>query len=488
MAVIEPIKSRVIMKNRKTPKAKDTATRREFIKKSALVATAVVAGCSPKVSEVATKPAVSTIPPSVLGANDRLTVGFIGVGGQGFYSHVQNVINRSDEGKKRHDYELNALGVAACDLFSKRRDRAFAAMDAARTEAGRTGSIEVYEDYRRLLDRTDIDAVFIGTVDHWHAHVSMDAMDAGKHVYCEKPMTRYLSEAFQVHDTVKRTGKKFQVGSQYCTEGKWHKAAELIQAGKIGKMVLAQDSYTRNTPDGEWNYYELEPELVPGKTIDWKKWLGPVSDRAFNPQYYHRWRKYYPFCAGILGDLLAHRIHPLIIATGNPEFPKRVVCLGNKRVTLDTLGPEDRDVNDQTQVLVEFPSGSSLMVIGCTVNEQGLGQVIRGNEATLYFSGNTLELRPERPFADLMDPERFENIEPGPEIPAHIANFFDAIRNDKQPNGNIEVAIRTQTIISLAEMSDRLGEMFYFDEHTRKITNGSGKTFDPITYGTLELS
>ena len=339
-----------------------------------------------------------------------------------------------------------------------------------------------------MLDRQDIDAIFIGTVDHWHAQIAIDAMDAGKHVYCEKPMTRYLDEGFKVHDAVKRTGQKFQIGSQFCTEGKWHKAAELIQAGKIGPLVLAQDSYMRNSPDGEWNYYELEPELQPGATIDWTNWLGPVSDRAFNPQHYHRWRKYYPYCAGILGDLLAHRIHPLLIATGNPEFPKRVVSIGNKKISDGNNGPEDRDVNDNIQLLAEFPSGLCMLITGSSVNEQGLGQVIRGHEATLYFGGDTVELRPERPFADLVDQELHENIEPSVSIPAHIDNFFTAIRDDKQTNGNIDVAIRCQTIISMAEMSDRLGEMLYFDEATRKLTNGGGREIGSITYGTLELS
>lgn len=479
-------------KNRKTSANSRRESRREFIKKSALGAAAVMAGCSPKVAEEvaetpAAKPAAPVVRP-VLGANEQLVIGFIGVGGQGFNSHLLNVINRNDDGETRHEYPLNAVGAAACDLFSKRRDRAHEALEGARVAAGREAKVEVYEDYRALLDRQDIDAIFIGTVDHWHTQIAIDAMDAGKHVYCEKPMTRYLGEGFQIYDTVKRTGQKFQIGSQFCTEGKWHKAAELIQAGKIGPLVLAQDSYMRNSPDGEWNYYELEPELEPGKTIDWSTWLGPVSDRPFNPQHYHRWRKYYPYCAGILGDLLAHRIHPLLIATGEPQFPKRVVCIGNKKISDANNGPEDRDVNDNTQLLAEFPSGLCMMITGSSVNEQGLGQVIRGHEATLYFGGNTVELRPERPFADLVDQELHENIEPSVSIPAHIDNFFTAIRDDKQPNGNIDVAIRCQTIISMAEMSDRLGEMLFFDEATRTLSTGSGRKIDAITYGTLPLS
>ncbi|MFB3133157.1 MAG: Gfo/Idh/MocA family protein [Rhodothermales bacterium] len=479
-------------KNRKTTAKSRKESRREFIKKSALGAAAVMAGCSPKVAEQVsepqtTKPAAPVVRP-VLGASEQLVVGFIGVGGQGFHSHLQNITNRNNEGEPRHEYQLNAVGAAACDLFSKRRDRAYEALEGARSAAGREAKVEVYEDYRALLDRQDIDAIFIGTVDHWHAQIAIDAMDAGKHVYCEKPMTRYLDEGFKVYDAVKRTGQKFQIGSQFCTEGKWHKAAELIQAGKVGPLVLAQDSYMRNSPDGEWNYYELEPELQPGATIDWTNWLGPVSDRAFNPQHYHRWRKYYPYCAGILGDLLAHRIHPLLIATGNPEFPKRVVSIGNKKISDGNNGAEDRDVNDNIQLLAEFPSGLCMLITGSSVNEQGLGQVIRGHEATLYFGGDTVELRPERPFADLVDQELHENIEPSVSIPAHIDNFFTAIRDDKQTNGNIDVAIRCQTIISMAEMSDRLGEMLYFDEATRKLTNGGGREIRSITYGTLELS
>ncbi len=471
------------MKHRKKITRTPDPSRRDFIRKGAVAATAMIAGCSPKAAEQVVDTASRTAPATgaVLGANDRLVVGFVGVGGQGYNAHLRSVVNLNDDGSPRHEYDYNAVGVAACDVFTKRRDRAVETLKMGLETRGMSGySAEGYDDYRRLLERDDIDAVFIGTVDHWHTRVALDALDAGKHVYCEKPMTRYLMEAFQIHDKVKETGKTFQIGSQYCTEGKWHKAAELIRAGQIGPLVLAQDSYMRNNPDGEWNY-EIDPDLNP-ETCDWDTWLGPVSDRPFSADHYHRWRKYYPYCAGILGDLLAHRIHPLLIATGNPEFPTRVACIGTRKIT------PDRDVPDNTQLLAEFPSGLCMIITGSTVNEQGLGQVIRGHEATLYFSGNTLEMRPERPFADLVDRQQFDNIEPGVSIPAHIANFFESIRENKAPNGNIDVAIRCQTIISMAEMSERLGEMLYFDPTTRKLTTGSGREIEPITYGTLELS
>ena len=158
----------------------------------------------------------------------------------------------------------------------------------------------------------------------------MDSLDSGRHVYCEKPLTRYLGEAFQVYDKVKSSGKIFQVGSQGCSAGGYHKCAELIKAGKIGTLVWGQAWYSRNSLNGEWNY-TIEPEST-AENIDWERWLGPVKQRdPFSDEQFHRWRKYYRYCAGPLGDLAPHRLHPLMLATGNPEFPERVVSLEHQQ-------------------------------------------------------------------------------------------------------------------------------------------------------------
>ena len=267
-----------------------------------------------------------------------------------------------------------------------------------------------------MLDRNDIDAVVIATVDHWHTKISVDAMNSGKHVYVEKPMTRYLGEAFEIYDTCKKTGKILQVGSQGCSDAKWHKAAELIRAGKIGPLVLGQDSYMRNNPKGEWNY-TIDPDAK-AANLDWDYWRGPVKHadaNEFNPDHYFRWRKYYPYCAGLLGDLFPHRLHPLMLATGSPEFPSRVTSLGNHKIMsdLNTPGTYVRTVPENVQLLAEFPSGLILMVTSSTVNEQGLPSVMRGHHATLYFSGNRVELKPEKAFADEIDPEGYPDLRPG---------------------------------------------------------------------------
>jgi predicted dehydrogenase len=456
-----------------TPQNTSTAalqTRRGFLKTTA-AATAAAATANLFKTPVygqGTAPATGR----VIGANDRIVVGFVGLGPQG-QLHVD---------KMKANAEKNNVALAAfCDLWEKRREM-------AKAKVG--GDAKTYDDYRRLLENKDIDAVICATVDHWHARVAIDAMKAGKHIYVEKPMARYLPEAWEVWDTVKATGKVFQVGSQGCSDAKWHKAAELVKEGKIGPLVLGQGSYMRNSPKGEWNY-TIEPDLK-ADSVNWNQWLGPdIKTRPeFNPDHFFRWRKYYPYCAGLLGDLFPHRLHPLLLATGNPEFPVRVAAIGTKKILTDknTPGTPIRDVPECLTLIAEFPSGYSLMVCSSSVNEQGLPDIIRGHYATLYIGGNTVELKPERPFTDEIDPERHPNLEPVEDIGVHQSNWLACIRSGKAPNGNIELAIRVQTVVSLGEMSDRLGITCHYDEKTRTITDGTGRKIEPAYYGVLNPS
>ena len=211
---------------------------------------------------------------------------------------------------KEHAGENNIVQIAVCDVSKTR------IADAKKIIGG---PCDGFEDHRKLLEKKDIDAVCIATVDHWHTQCSIDSMNAGKHVYVEKPMTRYLGEAFAIYDAVKRTKKTLQVGSQGCSDAKWHKAAELIKAGKIGPVVMLEGSYMRNAPKGEWNY-PIKEWATP-EDMDWDHWMGPVKHRVpFNADHYFRWRKYYPYCAGLLGDLFPHKLHPYVLRHQQPWF------------------------------------------------------------------------------------------------------------------------------------------------------------------------
>ncbi len=449
-------------------------TRRNFIKKAA-TATAAVAGTTLiKAPVYGQNQAPST---GVIGANSKIVVGFVGVGGMG-YTHVRNMKNSAKE---------NNLGFGGVsDTYKKRM------ADAAKHLALDEGS--TFTDYRRLLEKKDIDAVVVATVDHWHAPVSIDALNAGKHVYVQKPLTRHLEEAFVLHDTVKKTGKILQVGSQGCSDGKYHKVAEQVKAGKVGKLVWGEGCYCRNAePNGEWNY---PIPAASAEEIDWDAWLGPAqkgdpaltgvpdkSDWKKCLEHFARWRRYHAYCSGLLGDLVPHRLHPMMLATGNPEFPVRVTSIGTRRVSTN------RDVPDTVQVVAEFPSGFTLFVVSTTVNERGIVDTIRGSKGSLIFGGissHRVEFVPERWASDEFDPETFDNITPGEDNTIHEKNWFDSIRANKQPNGNIDLATRVQTVISLAEMADRLGLTLFFDEKTRKITTADGKVVEPINYGTLK--
>src|SRR5438445_9479791 len=227
--------------------------RREFIRKTAAVAAGAVASTSLFKTRVFGQ---APSPGRVIGANDRITVAVVGVGEGIGKNHLQGLHDKAGDN--------NIVVAAACDLFNKRRD--WAKKQAELKEA------DLYSDHRKLLERKDLDAVLIATHDPWHAQISMEAMEAGKHVYCEKPLTRYLDEAFKVYDTVKRTGRVFQVGSQGCSAMGWHKCAELIQSGKIGTLVWGQGYYCRNSVGGEWNY-PIDKEST-AANIDWERWLG----------------------------------------------------------------------------------------------------------------------------------------------------------------------------------------------------------------------
>ena len=452
--------------------------RRTFLKKTSVAAATVAATGFIKTPVYGQDKAPSA---NVQGANEKIVVGFIGVGGQGM-AHVRSMSGKAGEN--------NVACAATCDVWGKRTAAAKAHIE--KTLPG--SKVDEYDDYRKLLERKDIDAVCSATVDHWHTRTSVDAMNAGKHVYVEKPMTRYLGEGFEIHDTVKKTGKKLQVGSQGCSAAAWHKCAEMVRAGKIGQLVWGQGFYNRNNPKGEWNY-PIDPDAT-AQSVNWERWMGPVHKKIpFNADHYFRWRKYLPYCGGLLGDLIPHRLHPLMLATGNPEFPTRVCSVGTKHILTDknTPGTYIRDVNEHVEILAEFPSGLTLVVTASTVNDSSPGFVLYTNKATLNIGnlGERIEIIPQRAYSEELEKESLTGLTPTEDIGAHEKNWFDCIRNGKEPNANIDLAVRVQTVISLAEMSERLSLMCSFDAKTRKIYSGEGeykREVAAITYGTLPLS
>src|SRR3954465_8231358 len=222
-----------------------STSRRSFLKSSALTTAAAVLGAPARLRAV--------------GANDRIRIGVIGVGGMGT-GHVGSLTKKSDA--------ENIQVVAVCDVYQRRINRA---KDICKGDG--------YADYRRLLERKDIDAVLIATPDHWPSKPTIDARDAGKHVYCEKPMTHTVEQAIQVRDAVKRYKKVFQVGPNGTGRDSYWKARTAIGDGRIGKVTWAHGSYNRNARICLFNEHQkIDPTAGPDKAgedfIDWNMWLG----------------------------------------------------------------------------------------------------------------------------------------------------------------------------------------------------------------------
>ena len=444
----------------------NSTTSRQFLRKAAVAGAAVAA--TPGVA----KSAVFAVAPGrVIGANDRINLAVVGIGSQGFGAHVRLLKEKATEN--------NTQQIAVCDLYGRR-------LRQGGTELGLSESAW-FKDYRKMLENKDLDAVVVATSDQWHAPISIDAMNAGKHVYCEKPMCKGVTEAYALYDTVKKTGRTFQVGSQGCSDPMYQSVQQIVKSGKIGKLIMGQASYNRgDNRIGEWNSYGDNPYKEPHKQagptatgdnhIDWETFRRGNGPKEWDPDRFFRWRKYWAYGNGLVGDLMPHKLHPLFIAmgiptTGNEGFPKRVSSggvLAVQKVNPDT-GKPDRDVPDFTYTTADF-DGFSMIIMSSTVNEQNMRSMIRGNKATILFGADPAQITPERAFSDEIEQEAVPLNGNGEPIPVHQKNWLDCIRNGKQPNCNIDLALRVQTVIGLGELAYRYNETFAFDPATRTST------------------
>ena len=259
--------------------------------------------------------------------NDRVRIALIGAGGQG-------------SGDTRTSLLVGGVElVAVADIYDGRLQR-------AREVWG--DQLFTTRDYREVLARKDVDAIIIGTPDHWHSTIAIDAMNAGKDVYCEKPMVQQLSEGPQMIEAQKRTGRILQVGSQRVSSIIYAKAKEMLAAGAIGELNMVEAWVDRNSAIGAWQY-SIPPDASPAN-IDWDRFLGHAPKVPFEPVRLFRWRNYRDYGTGVPGDLFVHLISGLHFVTG-AIGPNRVYATGALRFWKD-----GRDVPDIMIALYDYPT------------------------------------------------------------------------------------------------------------------------------------
>jgi len=323
----------------------------------------------------------------VLGANERVNIGFIGVGGR-CQQHIDVILKMQKEGKGVHP-------VAVCDVWDGNpelgRGQGRGLYPSAKRCGIKEGDAErVTKDYRKILDLKDVDICLIATPDHWHARIAMDAMAAGKDVYCEKPMTRTIEEAQAVVDAWKKYNRVMTVGVQSMADPTWKKAHDYICDGKIGKVLQAQTRYYRNSTVGQWRYYKLSKDMTP-KTVDWNMFLGHTfnvngvplgprpEDMPFDRAVFGQWRCYWPFGGGMYTDLFVHQTTHLISALG-VRYPARVV--GGGGIYLEYDG---RDVPDVATIVADYDEGCQVIITATMCNDHPIEECIRGHTATIRF-------------------------------------------------------------------------------------------------------
>jgi predicted dehydrogenase len=332
--------------------------RREFIKHSSLAA------------------AAATMVPNAFGrqaANQKVTVGVLGSGARA-------------QGLMELTQELPGVAIiAVCDAYRGRAERA---RSLTRDKA------VIVDDYRRILDNPDVNAVYIGTPDHWHKQMSLDALSAGKDVYIEKPMTFAVDEGLGILSAVKSSSQIYQVGSQGMSSATQEMARKLVAEGKLGQVTLIRASYNRNTASGAW-LYPIPPDANE-TTVNWKQFLGPAPQRPFSLERFFRWRCYWDYSGGIPTDLFVHLVTSIHFIM-DAKMPESVTASGQLYRWKDS-----REVEDTVNGIMVYPEGFTVN-LSSTFNNQASsesGFEILGTEGSIAFRGGTLTYKPENLYED----------------------------------------------------------------------------------------
>jgi predicted dehydrogenase len=427
----------------------DPLTRRGFAKSAALAGVATALGGS-----------------RVLGANDRVRLGFIGLG------------NRGDQVLDGFLVHKDAEVVAICDLWQPYLDFAARKIGTQPTQ---------FKDYRKLLERKDVDAVVIATPDHWHALQTIHACQAGKDVYVEKPLSLRVDEGRRMVEAARKHGRVTQVGlnrrsTPFCLE-----AADLLRSGAIGTITAVRSFHIQNEwPKGIGN----PPDEAPPEGLDWDAWLGPAPLVPYNRnRAFYRFRWFYDYSGGQVTNFGAHFLDFTHWALGH-EAPLSVTAMGAKLVVQD-----NREVPDNLEALWTYPGGTLVTFSQFNTNaspadRRNSNLEFRGTTGSLYLGYGGYEVVPEentdkvfpaltpldRTLSRDYQSGRRASVEPrkveGEDGTAlHARNFLDCVRSRKRCTCDIETGHRSTTAALIANIALQTRSYLEWDASGERFTN-----------------
>lgn len=424
-------------------------------------------------------PAAAQTPKS---PNDKIQFATIGIGGMGTGDTMAAL--QAPAGTKL---------AAVADVYQGRLDR-------ARERWGK--EIATTRDYREILARKDIDAVIVSTPDHWHDRIAIEAMEAGKDVYVQKPMVQNWEDGLKVIEAAKKTGRVLQVGSQRVSSVEYKKAQDLFRSGAIGKLNMIEAWWDRNSAMGAWQY-SIPTDATPA-TVDWDRFLGSAPKRPFEPIRLFRWRNYSDYGTGVPGDLFVHLFSGMHFVTG-ATGPTRIFASGGLRFWKD-----GRDVPDMMLGLYDYPETAahpafnlSLRVNFVNGAAENSGFRFTGSDGILSI-GNGVTLTRTPPEAEpghtaggfakatqqaILDEYRkkypprktgWEAVQPSfderwtaprgySDQADHHANFFDAVRTRKPVVEDAVFGLRAAAPALLSNRSQAEGKIIHWDPQSMQV-------------------
>jgi len=421
-------------------------TRRSFIGRTALATAAI------------SMPFVNT-KGQVLGANSRIGIGFIGAGGRSA-SHFTMVSHI------RNDLKEPVEIVAVADIYRPRMEK-------------RKSEYKVpngYLDHRELLANKDVDLVCIATPDHHHGHQAMEAIQAGKDVYCEKPVThwRQVGVMKQLAEVAAKSDRVFQLGTQAMSDSAWRQMKKLVKDGVIGQPLFGETGFFRTGDWGERGMPVDDPNAKPGPDLNWEAFLGDSPKVDFSVDRFFRWRLFQDYAGGPATDLFPHCLTQVVDILG-VGFPSEVVGLGSVNRYPYPL----RDVPDTFSLIAQYPEKVTISVIGTqgnnyeTTDPRGSGQrqpVIRGWDGSLTIQQNKQIVFTPTDTATNKDRQVFP-IEHGEDNVEHWRNLLDCCRRrSKETWSPIGLAFRTQTVLQMALKAWHDGKTCHFDAATQTMS------------------